>query len=186
MRYIPNPSCCRPPSGVTDNEARNYLCPRCLSMYDRQVNNLTNNSLSERKAPMSEPLRQYTLNFQQGREAEIVEDSPGVPCRCNKGPLPELSLHFKTDTDGGTISSIVENGSDHSFDSAGLQPIKVGGSHSTDEQYRPAPKTQSPVEEVMSDGDLQRIGLKGSSGPLETPTLVFRKDANRQTVSEIV
>ena len=180
MRY-PNPSCCRPPDGLTDNAARSLLCPQCLAQFDKQYP--TDNTFSEGNAFMSEfiqnvepePMPHLILNFSRNEngqtESQIVDSNNVARCLCLKGnSMPRLGLQYSTTDDGGTLIGIVDNSGDHSFDSmiADGGPIKIGGDHSMDEETR------------------QRIGLtKGSNESMGRPRLVFRKGPDG-TISEIV
>ena len=211
MRY-PNPSCCRPPDGMTDNEARGYLCPQCLAMLDKQYP--INNFLSEGDTFMSEfvlnspcwsdsgqpvnvenvesdPMPRLSLNHRRvnGQTVTDIVNNGVQECVCLKGnSMPRLGLQFSKTNDGGTLLKIVDNANDHSFDTTmiGGGPIKIGGDHATDKEYGPAPRMQEPVEEVMDEETRQRIGLtKSNSGSMGRPRLVFRKGPDG-TISDIV
>jgi hypothetical protein len=166
-----------------------------LSQFDKQYP--SDNSFSEGNTFMSEftqnvedeLMPHLTLNFsrdQDGRtQSEIVDSNSVQECFCLKGnSMPRLGLQFSTTDDGGTFIDIVDNANDHSFDGGG--PIKIGGDHSTDRQYGPAPRMQAPVDEIMDEETRQRIGLaKGSNESMGMPRLVFRKGPDG-TISEIV
>jgi hypothetical protein len=125
-------------------------------------------------------LPQFTLNYELGKEPQIVSADGVGPCGCPRGaPLPEITLAFARREDAATLATLNADG--RSFDT-----MIIGGRHSTDDQYGGAPPMrESPDEDLMSDDDFRRIGLAGRGSPLETPTLVFHRGADGQTISEI-
>lgn len=60
--HIPNPSCCRPPDGVTVNQLRDFLCPRCYAQYTGQlsVNNRRRKTVTT--IPVTNPLNGLIVN----------------------------------------------------------------------------------------------------------------------------
>lgn len=211
--FLPDPLCCAPPHSVLDvnklEPIRPYLCPKCLLAFDRHYG-LTRNSFQKEDA-MSElvlnestrsatgrpignrqggsPLPEFTLNYRAGATPEIADKSDIAPtslCGCRNQPLPTMSLGFSRRGDGATVSSLLANG--HSFDDTlvGGKPTVTGRQHGSDAEYGNPPRLQqTPDDEFMGEESLRRIGLQ-SGQPLDTPKLVFRKDGNGKSVSEIV
>jgi hypothetical protein len=157
-------------------------------MYDQQLSN--NSTFSQRNPSMefvlnspcwsdsgqpvnvenveSDPMPRLSLNHRRvnGQTVTDIVNNGVQECVCLKGnSMPRLGLQFSATDDGGTLIGIVDNSNDHSFD--GGNPIKIGGDHSTDSQYGPAPRMQSPRESMGR------------------PRLVFRKGPDG-TISEIV
>jgi hypothetical protein len=100
---IPNPNCCRPPAGVTDNEVRGFLCPRCQAAFDRQC---ISNSLGETDMQFvtndvpstgEEPLRLGVLNFDPAEQTGPARSSRGrnpfSPSDPNPGRLADGAEH---------------------------------------------------------------------------------------------
>ncbi len=192
--HIPNSLCCNPPQEYLASNnptlVRNYLCDNCRAQFDKQVHNVTdNNSFSEGNAFMSELVLNSPCWSDSGQPVQNVESDP-----------MHLVLHYSRDSGGATITKIVADGTDHSFDPKGLPPLRIGGSrYSADAQYGTPPRMRPMVaEEEMDAESMRRIGLTGRNEDAmpdqdgfapnqdDHPRLVFRKDANGKTISEIV
>lgn len=153
--FLPDPMCCAPPHSVLNANAlepiRPYLCPKCLSAFDRHYG-LTRNSF-EKEDAMSE----LVLN-------ESTQSHNGDPLINRAGePLPEMALNFSRGQDGKTITTIAS---------------KIDNDTSCRCPSGPLPETA-----LFPTANSQPVA---KAGPLDFPTLVFRKGMEGQTISEIV